>query len=109
MLLSQFQSPCHFLLAYLEDYKSDPHGTQPLLTVSVFDDLCETHDIGLVRCDVVNRGIRDEEGRKIARGLIDIYGEEEEFAQVEVFNGKPGDFDVEDYVSRRRQKWVDFD
>ncbi|KAL7580074.1 hypothetical protein ACA910_005059 [Epithemia clementina (nom. ined.)] len=46
-LISQFQSPSHFLLAYLEDYKMDPHAASPLLTFSVFDDYAESKDVSL--------------------------------------------------------------
>ena len=70
MILSQFQSPNHFLLALLEDYKMDPARAQPLLTVSVFDDLVESKDLPLVRCDIINNGIEDNEGYKLVKCLI---------------------------------------
>ena len=56
MSVSQFQTPNYFLLALLEDYKMDPAAAQPILTVSVFDDLAETKDVVLLRCDIINRG-----------------------------------------------------
>jgi len=105
MLVSQFISPTHFLFAYLEDYKMDPNRAQPLLTFSVFDDLCHDKDLGLVRCDIVNKGITHNEGIQIVQNTIDSYAKEGEYSIVKTFNSQPGNFDVEDYIAIQRRKW----
>jgi len=106
-LVSQFQSPGHFLLAYLEDYKMDPARAQPLITFSVFDDLVDTFDMGLVRVDVINKGIQDDEGLRCVNALLDAYGKDEQFANVHAFNRNPETFDFDDYVAQQNQKYLD--
>jgi len=101
-LLSQFQDQ-HFLFAYLADYQMDPARAQPLLTCSVFNDF---NDITLVRADVVNHGIDDEEGRKVVSFLLDSYANDEEFKTVENFNKAPEKFDIDFYVEKQRKKWT---
>jgi len=102
MIVSQFQTPNYFLLALLEDYKMDPAAAQPLLTISVFDDLAETKDVVLLRCDIINRGIEDDEGYKLCQSLIDDYLE---FEGVHMFNKKPEAFNVDEFVKEKEQKW----
>jgi len=102
MIVSQFQTPNYFLLALLEDYKMDPAAAQPILTVSVFDDLAETKDVVLLRCDIINRGIEDDEGYKLCQNLINDYLE---FEGVHMFNKKPDAFDVDEFVKEKEQKW----
>mmetsp|Transcript_26650 Transcript_26650/g.37555 ORF Transcript_26650/g.37555 Transcript_26650/m.37555 type:complete len:215 (+) Transcript_26650:114-758(+) len=105
MLVSQFQKPNHFLMAYLEDYKMDPSAANPLLTFSVFDDLSEKLDISLVRCDIINKGIQEEEGAKVTEHLVDLYRNDDEFTAVHAFNKAPHTFDYDDHISRQNQKW----
>lgn len=105
MIFSQFQTPNYFLLALLEDYQMDPARAQPLLTISIFDDLAEEKDLTLVRCDIVNRGIQDDEGYKICKLLLDDYEKEEDFRNVHTFNKKPDAFDVDGFVKEKGQIW----
>jgi len=105
MVLSQFQPPHHFFLALLEDYRLDPSRAQPLMTVATFDDLSESKGLTLVRCDVINRGIQDDEAFKICRGLLAGYANDDDFRNVHVFNKAPDAFDVDDYVSVKQRKW----
>ena len=102
MVVSQFQTPNYFLLALLEDYKLDPAAAQPILTISVFDDLAESKDVVLLRCDIINRGIEDDEGYKLCQSLISDY---EEFEGVHMFNKKPDSFDVDGYVKQKEDNW----
>jgi ATP synthase F1 complex assembly factor 1 len=107
MLISQFQQPCHFLMAYLEDFKMDPSGAQPLLTFSVFDDYAESKDVTLVRADILNRGIADDEGLKIVQSMLDGYTNDDEYMVVDAFNKKPENFDLDDFIARQNVKWRD--
>ena len=104
-LVSQFQGPSHFLLAYLEDYKMDPHAASPLLTFSVFDDYAESKDISLVRCDILNKSILEEEGRRVVQSLIENYRAPEEFVSVKTFNDRPSAFDFDDQIARMKTRW----
>jgi hypothetical protein len=103
MILSQFQPPNHFLLAFLEDYKMDPARAQPLLTLSIFDDFIDSKDLALLRCDIISNGIEDDEGYKLCKCLVDDYSEEEAFTSVHLFNKKPDAFDV-DFLKERKKR-----
>ena len=112
MLVSQFQEPSHFLMAYLEDYKMDPARAQPLLTFSVFNDLVDDEDednersISLVRCDLINRGIDDREGITVMNRMMESYKNDEEFENVvNSFNTKPDTFDIDNFISCQNRKW----
>jgi len=109
MLLSQFMSPHHFLLAYLEDYKLDPARAQPLVSISIFEDLVESHGVSLVRCDVMNQAVSDHEAYRVVSALMESYKKEEEFMAVQTFNLAPERFDVDDYISRKSLKWREED
>lgn len=52
-MLCQFQDTC-FLVTYLEAFKENPGLAPPCLTVSLYDDMVESKDIGLLRADVTN-------------------------------------------------------
>lgn len=104
-LVSQFQNPRHFLLCLLDDYQQNPSSANPLLTVSVFDDLHDSHGLGLLRGDVINKGINSQEANKVIQNLFDVYVDDEEFESVRRFNKEPDKFDVDDYMSRQSQKW----
>lgn len=76
-----------------------------MLTCSVLDDF---DDITLVRADVVNLDIQEDEGRKVVKSLLDSYGNDEEMQMVKNFNQNPDMFDVEVYVESQRRKWANF-
>lgn len=105
MLVSQFQADQHFLMAYLEDYKMDPTAASPLLTFSVFTDYADELDLSLVRSEVVNQGINDDEAVKVINGMMSAYTQDDEYEQVHNFNQTPEKFDVDDYISRQNQRW----
>lgn len=52
-MLCQFQDTC-FLVTYLEAFKENPGLAPPCLTVSLYEDMVESKDIGLLRADVTN-------------------------------------------------------
>jgi ATP11 protein len=106
MLLSEFQPPHHFLLAYLQDYKMDPHSATPLLTFSIFCDYAESpQDISLVRCDVLNANINVQEGRKVVQSILDHYRTEVDYGVVKMFNQRPNAFDIDDHIARMNARW----
>ena len=106
MLLSQFQLPCHFFMAYLEDYKMDPQRASPLITFSVFNDLIESHNVSLLRCDWVGKGIEDAEAVEVVERILDCYLQEDDYhTKVKVFNKDPSHFDIDDFISCMNHKW----
>ena len=105
MMVSQFQTPAYFLMAYLEDYKMDPQAATPLLTFTIFDDYAESKNLALVRCEIQNKSITDEEGRKIVTSVLENYSEDMSFGIVRTFNERPDSFDIDDYISQMRERW----
>jgi hypothetical protein len=80
----------------------DPAAAQPLITISVFDDLAEKNDVVLLRCDIINKGIEDDEGYKICQNLIKDYLD---FDSVEMFNTKPDAFNIDEFVKEKQSQW----
>lgn len=83
----------------------DPARAQPLLTFSVFDDYVPSKDIALVRADILNNGIADDEGLKIVQNMLDGYTNDDEYMVVNAFNKKPETFDLDDFIARQNEKW----
>jgi len=109
ILLSQFQAPSYFLFAYLEDYKSNPSNAQPLLTLSVYNDLISTNKINLslIRGQIIAKGgtIMQEEGEQVITQLLEGYRKDEEFdLTIRAFNKTPNKFDFYDYIARQKTK-----
>ena len=92
-------------MAYLEDYKMDPNRAQPLMTFSVFNDLAESHDLSLVRCDIINQGIEEDDGRKVLENMLNAYRIDEDFERVKGFNDGAETFEFHDYISCMNHKW----
>lgn len=63
-MLCQFQQTC-FLVTYLEAFKENPAAAPPCLTVSLYDELLEQKEVGLVRGDVIN--MLDKRVRRVRR------------------------------------------
>ena len=83
----------------------DPSRAQPLVTFSVFDDYADGKDLTLVRVDVLNKGIEDDEGLKIVQNMLDVYTRDDEYIGVYAFNKKPETCDFDDYIAQQNEKW----
>ena len=92
-------------MAYLEDYKMDPNSASPLITFSVFNDLVASKNLTLVRVDILNKNIDDQEGHKVVQSVLDNYLTEDEFSTIKTFNERPKSFDIDDYISRMNDRW----
>lgn len=84
----------------------DPLSATPLITFSLFDDYSKEKNITLVRCDILSKGIEEEEGRKVVENLLESYSKDQEYQGVVTFNKKPDVFDFDDYVSRMKNRWA---
>jgi hypothetical protein len=91
----------------LEDYKSDASTSQPLIAISVYNDLASTKQITLIRGEVINKGILLEEGEKVIHQLIEAYRNDDQFyAHVRSFNKNPSNFNYNDFMEQQRLKWT---
>ncbi|KAG5191847.1 ATP11 protein-domain-containing protein, partial [Tribonema minus] len=98
MLLCQFQGS-HFLLTFLDDYRTNPSGAQPYMSVSLFSDLAESKGVGLVRADVTAQLSRAEGVRVLDLMQRYYIGSEELYGMVRAFNHAPAEFNFEVYMS----------
>ena len=71
MMLSQFQQNV-FLFTSLEEYKQNPHGATPWLSIALYDDLTATKDLGLLRADFMP-SVSKKEAQVLAEMLVDAY------------------------------------
>jgi len=83
----------------------DPHSATPLLTFSVFNDYADSKEVSLVRCDFLNKGIDNDEGRKVVQSLLDHYRNDEDYESIETFNHRPSEFDFDDHISKMNDRW----
>ncbi|KAJ0411393.1 hypothetical protein ATCC90586_004379 [Pythium insidiosum] len=100
-MLCQFQDTC-FLVTYLEAFKENPGLAPPCLTVSLFDNLVEKKQLGLIRADVVNM-LDKAESEKLLSQLIASYSDKSLFQWVDKFNNRPNEFDFEAYRKELEQ------
>merc|ERR1740124_905648 len=116
MLVSQYQKEPqpNFMLAYLEDYKTDPSRASPLLTCTIFNDLSGISedknesdlDLSLIRVENLNKGISDKEAMKVITNMLTLYHDDSSYQTTAyVFNHRPKDFDLDDYISQQNQHW----
>ncbi len=111
VLVSQFQPDQHFLVTYLEDYKTDPARAPPLLTCSVFVDYAHDPDFDLtmIRSDVIARTIDDREAMLLMTNMMDSYRNDDEYAQyLHTFNHAPDRFNFDEFISHEKLRWENF-
>lgn len=96
VMLSQVQEK-HCLLTFLDEYKLDPLGAAPWLSVTFYDDLAEDKGIVLVRGDVSVPKLTRPEGLHLIKLIKKYYLENPEM--VDCFNNRPSEFDVMAHLS----------
>lgn len=103
-LVAQFQER-HFLLAPLETYRADPASASPCLSVALYDELCASKGVGLVRADVVGAQLTRAEGATTLSLLLDAYLEPALYdAHVRPFNLEPARFDFDAWLAALRAR-----
>ena len=95
-LLAQWQDTV-CLLTFLEDYQADPAAAQPYLTLSTYDELLESKELGLLRGDV-GPALKAAEAAQVAGTLLSSYIQPEEYERVTRFNHSPESFDFQEYL-----------
>jgi ATP synthase mitochondrial F1 complex assembly factor 1 len=97
-VLCQFQAS-HFLFTFLDDYRANPATAQPYMTVSAYDDMIDSKNIGLLRADVTAQLSR-EEGTHLVDLLRQYYSSSGSAADfVETFNHAPAQFDFDAFMA----------
>ena len=96
VMLSQVQEK-HCLLTFLDEYKLDPLGAAPWMSVTFYDDLAEDKGLVLVRGDVSVPKLTRPEGLHLIQLLKTFYLEQTEM--VDCFNNRPAEFDVMAHLS----------
>ncbi|BAM40627.1 uncharacterized protein TOT_020000880 [Theileria orientalis strain Shintoku] len=99
-LFSQFISDKIVLLTALEKYKqySISDGT-PDLVVTMYDELKSTHDLVLLKMDIVNdKDIDKRESEVVLGNLLTFYTDFNLFRWVRKFNNTPREFIYTDYI-----------
>jgi ATP synthase mitochondrial F1 complex assembly factor 1 len=96
VVLTQYQDSC-WLVTYLEDFKRNPAGAQPYMTVTIYDDLVAGGKNSiLVRGDLCSPMIGKDDGVKLMELLRRFYAGDEGYKFVEQFNFQPREFNHED-------------
>ena len=96
VMLSQVQEK-HCILTFLDEYKLDPLGAAPWMSVTFYDDLAEDKELVLVRGDVSVPKLTRPEGLHLIQLLKAFYLEQPDM--VDCFNNRAAEFDVMAHLS----------
>ena len=91
VMLSQVQEK-HCLYTFLDEYKQDPLGASPWMSVTFYDELAEDKSLVLVRGDVTQPHLTLAEGRHLLELTKHYYLERPD--DIDCFNNRPAEFDV---------------
>ena len=92
MLVTQWSAP-HFLLAYLEDYKTSQSSAPAWMAVSAYDNMLEDKDLGLLRGQVSLDHLTKQEADACMALLLQFYIMPDRYREVLTFNQRPAEFD----------------
>ena len=96
-MLSQVHGK-HVVLTMLDEYRLNGANAQPWLSLTFYDELVEKKDLVLVRGDVLVPQLSLEEGERLWGNVRHFYLNEPE--QVDMFNNRPREFDIEAHLAR---------
>ncbi|UKK01570.2 hypothetical protein MACK_002388 [Theileria orientalis] len=119
-LFSQFISEKIVLMTALERYKQyssklgssvreglgsrEVNNGTPDLVVTMYDELKNTHDLVLVKMDIVNdKDINKKESEVVLSHLLSFYTDFNLFRWVKTFNNNPRDFIYNDYIKENNK------
>jgi ATP11 protein len=107
VLVSQFQSPTHFVLTSLDQYLVNPNIAMPLVICSVFDDYIHNRNLTLVRAEVIPPStISKEDMSIIIPQLLHSYSDENDYTNlVHTFNHRSNDFHWDKFLEWRKHQW----
>ncbi|OMJ88101.1 hypothetical protein SteCoe_9999 [Stentor coeruleus] len=101
---------------FVEDIKTKPLEYDPIFIIRVFNQMYSSHNILLLRGDIVDNTISKQEAKLAMRGLIHYYTDDNLYkAFIEPFNENLADFDhdkfLTDYLedfSKKEEKFNEF-
>jgi hypothetical protein len=96
-MLSQVQGK-HVVLTMLDEYRLNGANAQPWLSLTFYDELVDEKELVLVRGDVLVPQLSLEEGERLWGNVRHFYLNEPE--QVDMFNNRPREFDIEAHLAR---------
>ncbi len=96
ILLSQVQDKFVFC-TYLEDYKRNPNTASPWLSLTIYEDMCTTKGIALVRGDFTPN-LTKLEGEVLSKMILHGYHDETAYKHLLTFNKNPASFNFDDYM-----------
>jgi hypothetical protein len=96
IMLSQKQGKFVFC-TYLEDYKRNPETAAPWISLAMYDDLCATKAMALIRGDFTPN-MTKEEGEILSRMILFGYHDEAAHKHIMAFNKAPATFDFAAYL-----------
>ncbi|OEH75273.1 hypothetical protein cyc_01939 [Cyclospora cayetanensis] len=95
VLLAQFQRNC-CLFVSLEQYKQSPNKASPLLTLTFYPELKESHDLVLLKADILSPTVlRPPEAAHLTRVIVESYADANRFQWPKAFNFTPDKFSFE--------------
>jgi len=97
IMLSQKQGKFVFC-TYLEDYKRNPETAGPWLSLAMYDDMCASKGMALIRGDFTPN-LTKIEGEILSRMILFGYHDEAAYKHVHAFNKTPATFNFEEYLS----------
>jgi len=97
IILSQKQGKFVFC-TYLEDYKLNPETAAPWMSLAMYDDMCASKGMALIRGDFTPN-LTKTEGEILSRMILFGYHDDAAYKHVQAFNKTPASFDFEAYMS----------
>ncbi|CAD7931170.1 unnamed protein product [Amoebophrya sp. A25] len=95
-LVSEWQGD-EIVLTFLEDYQKNHTDAVPFLVVNFFQDLLESHNVVLLRADIVSGNLTKKQGQLAIRFLREAYTHLDRFEWVKKFNFRPREFDYKKF------------
>ena len=96
-MVSQMQDGKYCLLTFVDQYRANPLTAPPYMTISFFDELLSTKQIGLLRADVISADISKNVGQRVVKYLREFYTDPRKFQYVKTFNLRPNEFHYQDF------------
>ena len=98
MLLLNFQFP-HVLLTSIHEYRHKGDQSVPNGVLTFYSDLVSSHELCLIRLDLVGVTVTKEEMMKTLDMLFYFYLNETPFRFVEQFNNEPKNFNFQEFIN----------
>ncbi|CAD7962605.1 unnamed protein product [Amoebophrya sp. A120] len=97
-LVSEWQDE-EIVLTFLDDYQKDARNAVPFMVVNFFTELLSSHNLVLLRADIVNRNLSRKQGALAVKFLREAYARVDRFEWVQKFNLRPREFDYRAFES----------